>query len=745
MKNNNFIIINIILAVLLCTTSSYAQLSLGGTPKTFQFNLKTNSAPAIITDSVDVQTLLLEDAEEEKQGIPQRFGYPFDVDYSLLNSGNWQTLPDGSRLWTLQIESPGAKSINLIYKNFWLAEGVRFYIYSADRTMLIGAFSSQNNKEHKKFATAPVQGDKIILELNVPANVGYPGEIEISRIVHAYRDFFNKDTKDFGSSGSCNNNVNCPEGDPWKDETNSVAMILLGNGFRYCSGAMVNNVREDLTPYFLTADHCLNSPETFIFMFNYQSPDCSNTNGPTTMTVQGSTLLANDDFSDFALLLLDETPPDSFGIFFSGWSAENIAAPATVGIHHPAGDIKKISFNNNAVTSTSYYSTSSGNNSHWRVDDWEDGTTEGGSSGSPLYDNNHRVIGQLHGGNASCASITDDWYGKFSVSWDGTASTNRLRDWLDPDSTGLLVLDGLDGTGLTFSADTTFGFVPLTVNFNATSKNPVDTWSWDFGDSGSSSAQNPSHIYTAAGAYDVQLDVVSGSENNFRLKKNYIIALADTLSGTDVATSAGSDVAITLSAENNIELNKFLIPIEYGGDLFLTFDSMNTNGCRTDYFEVVDFLQYDSFNKRLVIRLQNSFSDSQPPLSAGSGDIVNIYFSVSPSATPAESTLIILDGYNTYLPTFSGDLLEYQPALIQKTIFTPESCCSGIRGNVDNDAGDAIDIADLVYLVGYSFGGGPEPVCLDEADVDNSGTIDIADIVYLVSYSFSGGPAPAGC
>jgi len=104
---------------------------------------------------------------------------------------------------------------------------------------------------------------------------------------------------------------------------------------------MINNVREDLTPYFLTADHCLNNPETFIFMFNYQSSGCTNSNGPTTMTVQGSTLLANNTFSDFALLLLDETPPDSFNIFYSGWSNVNVSATTSVGIHHPAGDIKK--------------------------------------------------------------------------------------------------------------------------------------------------------------------------------------------------------------------------------------------------------------------------------------------------------------------------------------------------------------------------------------------------------------------
>ena len=78
-------------------------------------------------------------------------------------------------------------------------------------------------------------------------------------------------------------------------------------------------------------------------------------------------------------------------------------------------------------------------------------------------------------------------------------------------------------------------------------------------------------------------------------------------------------------------------------------------------------------------------------------------------------------------------------------------CCFDVRGNIDNIPFPDIagtggtDIADLVYFVSFSFGGGPAPVCTDEADVDGSTTLDIADIVYLVSFMFSGGPAPLPC
>ncbi len=76
-------------------------------------------------------------------------------------------------------------------------------------------------------------------------------------------------------------------------------------------------------------------------------------------------------------------------------------------------------------------------------------------------------------------------------------------------------------------------------------------------------------------------------------------------------------------------------------------------------------------------------------------------------------------------------------------------CCIGIRGNIDGDPSESIDIGDLVFLVSYSFGApsGPSPPCIFEGDVDASGEIDIADIVYLVSYMFGipNGPTPLNC
>jgi hypothetical protein len=431
---------------ILCHLPLHAQISHGGTPISFN-KLSLSTVETVVTGSVDVKAFLAEDEIEREQGLPFRFGAPFDVNYNINNSGTWDELADGSRIWRLRIESPGAFSINLIYDYFYMPPGARMFAYSGDHEMVLGAFTESNNKDHGQFSTAPVKGDVTIVEYIEPAEVRGQGVIAISRIVHAYRDIFNyggtKGTDGFGSSGSCNNNVNCPEGDPWQDEKRAVAMVLLSGGTRWCSGAMINNTREDGTPYFLTANHCLGSESTWIIMFKYESPNCNNIDGPTSYTISGTTKRANYSTSDFGLLELSSAPPESYEPYYAGWSNIDTPSPSSVGIHHPSGDIKKISFDYDPVTSTSYLGSSG--TTHWRIGNWEDGTTEGGSSGSPLFDPNHRIVGQLHGGYASCTSITSDWYGKVARSWNGGGSSStRLKSWLDPDNTGVTTLDGYD-------------------------------------------------------------------------------------------------------------------------------------------------------------------------------------------------------------------------------------------------------------------------------------------------------------
>ena len=425
--------------ILLLINVVISQVSQGGNPKSFNLNLRSNINEKVM-DYIDVEALIQEDKQADKE-IPFRFGYDIPVNINLENSGTWDLLDDGSRIWRIKIKSEDAFSINLIFDEYRLPNGAELFAYSENFEMVLGAFTSFNNKDYGGMAISPIEGDVIFLEYFEPNSTDFRGQLNISHVVHGYKDVFFQENRDYGDSGSCNNNVNCPEGDMWESEIRAAAMILSSNGSRLCSGSMINNVRQDLTPYFLTANHCIyGNTDSWIIMFNYESPGCTNENGPTNMTVQGTTLRASGSGSDFALFELSETPPESYEIHYSGWSAVDVAPVQPVAIHHPSGDIKKISFDYENGISDGW----SGNDgSHWRVADWEDGTTEPGSSGSPLYDADHRIVGQLHGGEASCSYNVNDYYGKFSTSWN-----NGLSTWLDPDNTGTLVLDGTDAVDI---------------------------------------------------------------------------------------------------------------------------------------------------------------------------------------------------------------------------------------------------------------------------------------------------------
>ena len=742
----------LLLSFLLCLTftiPSWGQISSGGTPRSFSRIAKAN-IPTITTPNVDVAKMLAEDEAESKLGIPFRFGAPFDVNYTLDNSGVWETLPDGGRLWTLRIECQGAYSINLLYDFFEIPEGAELFIYNESRTDVIGAFTSKNNHPYQKFSTAPIKGSVSILEYYEPADADFPGFISISRIVHGYKNIFDqnvlKGIADYGASGSCNNNVNCPEGDPWQEQKRGVAMVLLGSGTRWCSGSMINNVREDFTPYFLSADHCLGGEQYWIIMFNYESPECININGPTNMTVSGTTLRASNSYSDFALVELSATPPDDYEVYYSGWSNIDTPSPQSVGIHHPSGDIKKISFDYEPVTSTNYLASTGV--THWRIGSWNDGTTEGGSSGSPLFDDNHRIVGQLHGGYASCTSITPDWYGKFAKSWDyGSSSTNRLRDWLDPDNSGATTLDGLDAARVAFDNDLSIGWSPFTVNFTDNSNENVVSWIWDFGDGDTSYVQHPTHIYDIPGLYDVKLEIENDiGEFYTKLKVDLIASLADTVIGYEVELISETQFVMEINAKNNVPVNYFKIPVEYLGDIDLVLDSFSTVGLRTEYFE--DDLNYVHNNpngKQNTLKIRASTNGSVAELPPGEGPIAKLYFSVGPGINPGDSTIISLGGYisgvTEFLPYYYGSMLDFQPPTVDGLV-TVGTCCL-LRGDVNHNG--SIGISDITYMVDYFFQQGPAPECGDEADVNSDGNIIISDLTMLVDYIFNGGPAPGPC
>lgn len=401
----------------------------------------------LLLPAVDTFALLDEDEKLAESPSPARFATPLNVDVDIERDGSWDYLPNGDRVWRLLIESPGAKNLNLAFSTYALPEGAALYLYNPETGYSEGPFTAADNKIHGEFWSPVILGDLLVVELDIPAKVEFEPELAIMRVHHGYRPFAGQKEADI-DQGSCNIDVICPEGDPWRQEIRSAAVYTL-NGYWTCSGQMVNSAGSQLRNYFLTANHCgvrSNNDQSIVVYWNFESPVCGMLSGGSLADNQnGSTWRAGNAFSDFTLIELDDTPDPSWHVSYSGWDATGAVPAACTAIHHPNTDEKAISFNDDPLLSESYLGDYPNDHSHWRIDQWEMGTTEPGSSGSGIWDPNHHLVGQLHGGYASCTSLTSDWYGKFAESWDhGSSASTRLKDWLDPDNTGILVLDTAD-------------------------------------------------------------------------------------------------------------------------------------------------------------------------------------------------------------------------------------------------------------------------------------------------------------
>lgn len=125
---------------------------------------------------VDVEQLRDEDALERESinPMPPRFGYAHEVDYSLENSGNWSIIDQG-RVWRLRLESQEAISINLIFSDFYMPDSANLFVYNDEKSEVLGAFTSLNNKQYGKFSIQPITVSAVTLEYFEPKEVRRQG------------------------------------------------------------------------------------------------------------------------------------------------------------------------------------------------------------------------------------------------------------------------------------------------------------------------------------------------------------------------------------------------------------------------------------------------------------------------------------------------------------------------------------------------------------------------------------------
>jgi hypothetical protein len=394
-------------------------------------------------------TALLAEDQQDRSDIPLRYAFPIDIDITPETHGVWQTLADGGRLWRMRFHSPGATDLNFGFSRFDVPEGATLYVSSEEHDYYEGPYDHGDVKSHGQLWLPVVPGERAVMELYVPANPKREVELHLTYLGAGYRDLFGlQGAPKLSKQGACNIDVVCPQGDAWRNEIRSVATYSL-SGRRVCTGQLIADVPRSFRPFFLTANHCrVNSgiAPSMVVYWNFESPNCGDLDGGLLDDNQtGATFLAARRDVDFTLVELDALPDPAFEVYYSGWDRSGNTPQGAVGIHHPRADEKAISFELDPLETANSCIGTGGLDTHWQVTDWDEGTTEPGSSGSGIWDpDTKKLVGFLSGGDAACGNDRFDCYGKFSVAWDGLSPDSRLRDWLDPDNTGVSMVEGAD-------------------------------------------------------------------------------------------------------------------------------------------------------------------------------------------------------------------------------------------------------------------------------------------------------------
>jgi len=438
-------------------------MSLGGqaqeimlNPTTTVYKLSSNIIEYVCPE-FDIDEMKMEDEYNDSIGwSPVRFAKGFDLDISTNTSGEWE-LVDDYHVWRYKITSQYAYSMNVLLENINIPENSSIFIYNEDMSYIVGPIQ-YNVNQYGVYHSEFIPGSSIIIELVIDGKTDYTVPyLTIKGVAHDYYDFFgyvfyNDGTEFAKRIDECiNKDINCPIGVDWQTQKRSVALMVakfpiwwtfdgVSRDLGYCTGALINNTQFDGKSLFLTANHCVSDNERAnktIFYFNHESNGCGNKKEhPYNFIVSGSTLRSNNEYSDFSLLELHSRIPSSYQPYFSGWDKSGTNPVKGVGIHHPAGNLKKIAIENDPITpnsTPSYYGDlgyTFAVNSLWRLN-YDEGGVTGGSSGSPLFNDNKKIVGQLLGGFDGCTARKE--YGRFSVSWNhGSSPATRLKEWLDP-------------------------------------------------------------------------------------------------------------------------------------------------------------------------------------------------------------------------------------------------------------------------------------------------------------------------
>jgi len=511
---------------------SKAQLSEKGLPESFSIEQKNALLiPFLKLDSVSIRSMLEED---KKLSIENRYGVVQQCSINIKESGIKTEIRGKGTIWQYKVESENAESLGLFFTRFHLPQKAKVFIYNSSKTLVRGAFTHRNNNQRNLLPVAEFPGNNLIIEYFEPLSPEFSGELVLGSVSQAYIHVQQLADNRIG--------INCENGNNWQVEKHAVCLMTFHDfqNSYFCTGTLINNVKADETPYFLTANHCIKSESTantLITYFNYENSNCETIDAAFSQTISGATFVSGSSYSDFSLLLLSEYPPDEYNPFYAGWDVTGDNPRSSACIHHPDGEAKSIAVANNTAFSYSekieWFSedlrliSTTLPDTHWNAL-FDHGLPEVGSSGAPLFDQNKRIVGQLHGGVNSVLL-----FGKLSLSWDyNSDKSQQLAYWLDPFKTRK-TLDGIwkMPPKTNFRAELQEVCVNSPIQFTDKTTHKPTEWHWQidppsysFANETDSTSQNPQVLFHRDGTYSVKLRTTNKYGTDELIQKKYIIA-----------------------------------------------------------------------------------------------------------------------------------------------------------------------------------------------------------------------------
>ena len=377
---------------------------------------------------------------------------------NVEESLKWVNTSKGGKITAIHFISGGAYEVRLGLLIDQLPTGAIFRTYPsnnrADATQTTGAqiqqifeaniLSGETTDDGRMWWAPSVEGEEITLEVELPPGVTTDElKFAIPKIIHVYTNpaavalksnQATAQTRAAGDGAWCELDSSCYA--DYAVTRNSVMLIkfLMNGSYYQCTATLLNNTLANRVPYVATANHCISRQtvaSTLESTWFFRSNSCNSLTYRTgTKSRNGATMLSTTSNPDFTLLRLNDTPPT--GVTYAGWStAKSANGTSVTSIHHPSGDLQKISFGTvrytlncsiNSDGSMSCANSSSTNGNVYQIA-WSKGITEVGSSGSALFNSSGKYIGLLSGGSSTCYG-GEDLYARFDLAFP------TIKKWL---------------------------------------------------------------------------------------------------------------------------------------------------------------------------------------------------------------------------------------------------------------------------------------------------------------------------